>query len=307
MAPLLGWYNTLRERTADSEIAAARCVDQPAADGYSLAHETVRLRRLGRAAQVTKSSVAVQRAAIDTLIAAQPVSATHKRAMTKQVRASIQIYTKRVADLPIGVSRFGGTPDLPPDQEWPRAFGKYPMTFIAQFDLAVIAKYDIDERLPKRGLLSFFVHDWLPPKTRNVQCYEEHAVVHLESVTGLERKPVPKDVTKIFRPFNTAALTFHTELELPGPYCGFDPVVVATYRARTTKRAPCSAGQLLGYDHHMGYSDALTADTCSLFRCTSDKASEMNHGDAQDIAFRISLEDLKQRRFDRSMLWLQAC
>jgi hypothetical protein len=56
----------------------------------------------------------------------------------------------------LGASRLGGWPDLPEGVEWPTWRGR-PMSFLAQFDLADLACVQPDARLPKTGLLSFFL------------------------------------------------------------------------------------------------------------------------------------------------------
>lgn len=51
----------------------------------------------------------------------------------------------------LGQSRFGGTPDLPHDVEWPTREGR-PLTFLAQIDLTQVRASD----LPAAGWLLFF-------------------------------------------------------------------------------------------------------------------------------------------------------
>jgi uncharacterized protein YwqG len=55
-----------------------------------------------------------------------------------------------------GVSRLGGSPDLPPDVPWPADDDGMPLSFIAQLDLPQVAVHDAQETLPRSGLLSFF-------------------------------------------------------------------------------------------------------------------------------------------------------
>jgi hypothetical protein len=57
-------------------------------------------------------------------------------------------------DLPVGVSKIGGCPDLPTGVPWPA--WHEPMAFIAQFNLAEVAPHDAEGALPDHGLLSFF-------------------------------------------------------------------------------------------------------------------------------------------------------
>src|SRR5690606_9529809 len=59
-------------------------------------------------------------------------------------------------EIMVGETKIGGNPDLPPDYTWPR-WKTYPMSFIAQINLASLSKevlqhYDI----PSKGILSFF-------------------------------------------------------------------------------------------------------------------------------------------------------
>ncbi|MDP2425265.1 MAG: YwqG family protein [Candidatus Izemoplasmatales bacterium] len=70
-----------------------------------------------------------------------------------------------VMKLPIGSSKIGGKPDLPIDFEWYYYKAKSlntgieidrPLSFLAQFNLEEIKKYDLDNRLPNTGILYFF-------------------------------------------------------------------------------------------------------------------------------------------------------
>jgi uncharacterized protein YwqG len=58
-------------------------------------------------------------------------------------------------DLPLGASRVGGVPDLPPAMKWPRSHAG-PLAFLAQIDLAEIAPLDREQLLPRQGTLYFF-------------------------------------------------------------------------------------------------------------------------------------------------------
>jgi len=55
--------------------------------------------------------------------------------------------------LPVGASRFGGMPDLPPEMAWP-TFSDKSMLFLGQFRLKDVAPHDLDHKLPATGLLS---------------------------------------------------------------------------------------------------------------------------------------------------------
>jgi uncharacterized protein YwqG len=57
--------------------------------------------------------------------------------------------------IPIGASKLGGRPDLPRDMAWPERDGR-PLGFLAQFNLAEVAPYDVEKVLPPSGMLYFF-------------------------------------------------------------------------------------------------------------------------------------------------------
>ncbi|HEX8983473.1 MAG TPA: YwqG family protein [Ktedonobacterales bacterium] len=60
------------------------------------------------------------------------------------------------AELPLGASKVGGAPDLPPDAAWPATSAGQLLPFIAQLRLADVAPFDLEGDLPHTGLLSFF-------------------------------------------------------------------------------------------------------------------------------------------------------
>lgn len=60
-------------------------------------------------------------------------------------------------DLPIGVSKLGGSPDLPAGVKWFRTSKTdIPMSFIGQVNFAEAAPYDHENKLPAKGMLYFF-------------------------------------------------------------------------------------------------------------------------------------------------------
>jgi len=58
-------------------------------------------------------------------------------------------------ELPVGTSKIGGRPDLPPDIAWPEHEGR-PLGFLAQFNLTEVAPYNVEYTLPSSGMLYFF-------------------------------------------------------------------------------------------------------------------------------------------------------
>ncbi|MDZ4764364.1 MAG: YwqG family protein [Chloroflexota bacterium] len=73
-------------------------------------------------------------------------------------RPGIHIRRTRVADeaeIPVGASKLGGSPDVPADFIW-QTWQGMPLTFIAQFKLSEVAPYDVEKLLPLEGMLYFF-------------------------------------------------------------------------------------------------------------------------------------------------------
>src|SRR5690606_17361069 len=62
--------------------------------------------------------------------------------------------TKKVT---LGMSKTGGTPHLAPNMKWPE-FEDKPMVFLAQLNLSEIVPYQIEDHLPKSGILYFFAY-----------------------------------------------------------------------------------------------------------------------------------------------------
>ena len=58
--------------------------------------------------------------------------------------------------IPLGESKIGGRPDLPKSISWATEEDGKPLSFIAQVNLAEVSSYDVDNLLPRKGILYFF-------------------------------------------------------------------------------------------------------------------------------------------------------
>lgn len=89
-----------------------------------------------------------------------------KKELIRTARNSVRLKIGSAAEQTLGGTRFGGAPDVPPDFKWARYKGESlyytdeikerPLSFIAQFDLEEVSKYDTEGLLPKTGVLAFF-------------------------------------------------------------------------------------------------------------------------------------------------------
>ncbi len=127
-------------------------------------------------------------------------------ALFKQwARPGIDIYPQ-VAEtpVPLGGSKIGGCPDLPPAFEWPvytdPELGETrPLAFMAQFNLAEVAALDPQTELPRTGLLLFF-YDMASDRwgfdPQDAGCSR---VVYVEDASALERGSFPEGLDKEYR------------------------------------------------------------------------------------------------------------
>ena len=82
----------------------------------------------------------------------------HFTAIYSRARATILLQVSAIEDgesVPIGVSRFGGTPDLPPEIAWPKnPADNLLLDFIGQINLSQLP--NVGQSLPHEGLLLLF-------------------------------------------------------------------------------------------------------------------------------------------------------
>jgi hypothetical protein len=103
------------------------------------------------------------------------------------VRLRSCLAPKRV---PVGASRFGGQPDLPPGRDWPTSSGM-PMAFVAQIRCEELRAALPDADLPTDGMLVVFVglepDGGFPPTPDSV-------LGEVIPTIGLKRRPWPPDL-----------------------------------------------------------------------------------------------------------------
>src|SRR5262245_33604674 len=71
----------------------------------------------------------------------------------KRALPGLHVFVDGPASEAPGATRFGGLPDLPPGTQWPVAPGGERLMFLAQLDLADLAKRGEGMGLPSSGLL----------------------------------------------------------------------------------------------------------------------------------------------------------
>jgi len=251
------------------------------------------------------------------------------------LKPSIGIVTHPVDEMtiPTGASKFGGSPDLPPSQEWPELYG-YPLDFIAQIDLADVTTYNIEHHLPSSGILFFFHNESRLMANKNLWAKSKGTVLYYAGeLAGLERRNAPQHqfYTACTLSFvQDATLPVYSDLiddriieDMPKPqqdaYIAFHKnISMVSYKSS-------KANRMLGYpDHVQGSPLAEAKDIAAhethyfkalseinrewllLLQIDSDENANMFFGDYGTLYFCILEEDLQLHRFDRTIVVSQS-
>lgn len=121
--------------------------------------------------------------------------------LLKLARPSIRVETTPVEDeseLAIGQSKLGGRPDLPKDINWVtrrREDGHVVyLSFIGQINLVDVSHHDVEQLLPKSGILYFFIN------FANAVRRQGEILYYNGNLSELERKLSPFELSN--NPFN---------------------------------------------------------------------------------------------------------
>lgn len=263
------------------------------------------------------------RAQLDALITpAIFIKGTRLAGRPRQDPDAIAAMDAAMAKLPLGASRFGGLPDLPPDVTWPDRDG-VPMEFVAQIKLDELPP--LEDGLPASGTLWFFYNsqwqtsDWAPGEPVCAVIYSER--------TDLVRTPAPSVMYKseyMDEPYpapwvhGLASLAFSTYDAVPG---GVSPYVTGGLQeiwqdfhsehwaaiSPGTGDGTYDANALLGYVDAQDYVDAHQHGTEDrlLLKVDSDDAAEFQWGDCDALFFLIPRAALRARDFSQVRLYSQ--
>ncbi|HEX8230680.1 MAG TPA: YwqG family protein [Chloroflexia bacterium] len=156
------------------------------------------------------------------------------------IQPSIRIGTQPVSEdsLPVGASKFGGQPDLPPEITWPLSatlvdvedipgeddtpWTGIPLAFLAQLNVPDVAEHDVEGALPSSGMLYFFLE--VSDETNFGSYVEERdswRVLYYDGDSSvLVRTPYPIDLPEEGR-FSACKVRFGHEITVP-PFESFD-------------------------------------------------------------------------------------
>jgi uncharacterized protein YwqG len=259
----------------------------------------------------------------------------HQKAIKKLARHAILLHTKKSSEakIPLGATKIGGQPDLPAKTEWPAYQNGKPLAFLAQINLAGIAKVGSPIKgLPASGLLSLFsVWGWMAEAGGDPQTPDDGTeskqdengwtvVLHTPPRVKLQRRKTPHGVNS----YKPAAVDPTPILSLPNhrqePSLSAQPWtddefdrfdrMQSDYRTIQTghwqkDRSSFASNHLLG-----GYAlfeqyfpeEVLQKGLAMLLQIGSDdKNSDMMWGDGGELTFYADAKALAKGRFER--LW----
>lgn len=238
--------------------------------------------------------------------------------------------------LPVGVSKLGGMPDLPPDVGWPTWEG-CELSFVGQINLADVSSFSAAKPLPETGWLLFFYDleefRWgFDPDDAGTW-----AVLYVDvPVSELCRQDCPPDFEKDHQ-FTECALSFEEMLSFPD----YDSLLIDSLHLDEeevdnyitfleTFRDDEGYHQLLGHPHMIqndmqmecqmiaeGITNAAMYQNPTdefrtaalnwqlLLQFDTDDRANMMWGDMGKLYFWIRKEDLARRAFDQCWMILQ--
>lgn len=255
----------------------------------------------------------------------------------------------------VGKSKIGGKPDLPSEQNWVFETNneiviekKYfffnkktqieitkPLSFVAQINLSEIQNYDIENLLPKKGMLYFFYTAEQNAWGFDISDKNKFKVLFYDGdLSNLKSREFPESLEN-FGKFKCCELSFESEISLP---CSDNEI----YTILNEKENDLIFDELLNEENInklLGHSDIIqnememecelvtngiycgdpsgyenpkakelepnAKDWQLLFQIDSNDDAEMMWGDCGRLYFWIKNEDLKNKIFDNCWVILQ--
>jgi uncharacterized protein YwqG len=250
---------------------------------------------------------------------------------------------ERPETLPIGSSRIGGLPDLPPKVNWPMRNGR-PCGFIAQINLSEVAPFDEDHLLPRDGILLFFFDGrdyedevYIPYQTGN------ETIIYFDGdITLLERASDFPELLDEMQRYRTCSIRFEHNWMLPNSWNAtsrtLEQEVFQFVKARNNEIPPLIKiyeqliDKLIPYPdndkHHLfGYAEPVIQDDpiylisridadgktleelqlewTLLLQISSDDLPGMLWGDTSSLYYSLRTRDLIAKQFNKAICEMQ--
>jgi uncharacterized protein YwqG len=252
---------------------------------------------------------------VDLINAAQLTH--HADSILSLVKPSIRISVAAIEEeLPVGVSKLGGTPDLPPEWEWVEIDGK-PLEFIGQIRLEEVAPFDVQSLLPKSGILYFFVVEFESQYTTKQLCQTHY---YDGELSNLRRTRYPASL-KDWSRWKPVKLSFDTESTIPDPLSRMFEEFMEEKDSDAFYEQLYKTGIRGEYNHRMlGHPDLIQPHSILdsnevelLLQVDTDGDIEafngrtMMWGDTGVLYYTIPREALKQKAFNQTICVMEEC
>lgn len=236
-------------------------------------------------------------------------------------------------NIKIGISKFGGSPDLPDEFGIPTKDDK-PLRFLAQINLEEVQSYYKGNLLPAKGMLYVFYDVEEQPWGYEPKDVGTHRILYTENTVNLKKRIMfaetfPSSVISFQETWTLAQeknwetglseedeWDFYVELEsiYEGKgYEGFHHLLGSAQAIQSEEMAEqchfVTNGLYLGNSYHwekeMEKLPGSPDDWMLLMQIDSNDESEMGWGDAGRLYIWIQKEELKQKNFENTWLILQ--
>lgn len=231
-------------------------------------------------------------------------------------------HADRCEPLPVGISKYGGQPDVPAGFEWPRNTDGLPLSLLLQIDCATLATYDKEHLFPSTGHLYFFYElsemDW---------DNERQAVKVLYNCAETQEllpAGFPEDLTEEGRLTERALLlsahdcipSYDDLFQINPLYC-YNDIALYEEAVRRIKLPPITPqngtiGSMSGYAHIIQSSmltDTSENDILLMQLFTTEEVKEgidpLMFGDYGNIYFYITREQLANQDFSHIRFEMQ--
>ncbi|SHE50876.1 Uncharacterized protein YwqG [Seinonella peptonophila] len=232
----------------------------------------------------------------------------YQETITQFLRPAIYMNTKPNKHLPIGASKIGGNPDLPPHFQFPTYADGKQQTFLAQYRLADLTAFSTAQVLPPSGMLYFFhLEEPYDNHDRLLSWQSEWAAWSVIYWDGDESTLQPYHPESFIYP----QAQIHFELGWSGDIealigklfpreSDVDPIN-KLYELEEQLALSNLTHQLLGSPiaQQPWYQVENPEQKTLLLQLDSDRQIEMIWGDCGTVYFFISPEDLKKRDFTK--------
>lgn len=243
---------------------------------------------------------------------------------------SIRLRTHTVDETQLkpGITRFGGSPDVPPKWAWPEYNGSA-LPFVGQISLAELASYTTVSPLPASGILSFFfdVEAFFETWPRDPATWK---VEYIEHAPSASQHPALSEMISPKRAYHPCIASCSLEWTLPD----YDPCNSTSLQRLGLSlsfteeemwayfRLQAALAEREGVRYHtplhrfLGYPDPVQVDMHAdlegeasdwllLLQVDSDGATNTDWGDTGRIYYWIRKQDALQHDFSQVQLILQ--